>query len=258
MSLHPIKHDLKTTLWCGPAALSAVTGRPTSEIVRVIKDIRKSTRPVKGVRTSTLGLAAQRLGYKLESIWNLYFEGPEGGMQRRKQPTLAAFTRDFSAYFQTFPVIVNLTHHYVTIHKNTFVDNHVEQPVRLKKAPHRRCRVEGAWRVIPIENAAVNIPPAPVKPKDTARPAREEAKRLAAQYGIQLDSATPCSLPGENWVFPPPSLDSEELDPHYGDHIAYDWHETLAKVRDYVKALGELRSKQTVLTSEQTETTVPV
>ena len=151
MKLHPIQHDLPGTLWCGPAALSACCGVPTSQIHRAIKIVRgDSRRPVKGVNNGTLVKAAERFGYRLLPIWDQWIADPQGGMRERKQPTLAAFTKDFSAYMKDAPVIINVTGHYVVVHGRTFVDNQVKIPMSLKKAPGRRRRVKRAWQVVPM------------------------------------------------------------------------------------------------------------
>lgn len=151
MKLHPIQHDLPGTLWCGPAALSACCGVPTSAIHAAIKSIRggDSRRPVRGVSNDTLRKTAEKFGFRFVSIWDRRVQRPDGGLRERHMPTLAAFTKDFSVYLKV-PTIINVTHHYVVVHGRTFVDNQTKQPVGLRKAPHRRRRVRRAWQVVPI------------------------------------------------------------------------------------------------------------
>jgi hypothetical protein len=150
--LHPIKHDLPGTLWCGPAALSAVTGEPTSRIHDIIKKIRGNNRPVKGVTNSELVKTAFVLGYTLEPIHD-YFEewrkAPCGSCPIQFKPTLARFVRQRRKELHD-PVVINVTGHYVVVHGRTFVDNNVAGPVPLKKAPRRRCRVKKAFRAVRI------------------------------------------------------------------------------------------------------------
>jgi hypothetical protein len=151
MKLHKIKHDLKSTLWCGPAALSAVTGEPTSRIHGIIKGLRGNDKPIIGVRNSELVKAARILGFELEPIFDAFAEWramPACGLPLI-YPTLAKFVRVNRDALKD-PVIINVTGHYVTVHRRTFVDNNVNpEGVRLKTAPHRRCRVKRAWRVVP-------------------------------------------------------------------------------------------------------------
>jgi hypothetical protein len=154
--LHPIKHDLPGILWCGPAALSITTGAPTSVIHRIISRITGKRR-VKGVRNSTLEIAARELGYALIPI----FEPAQVTTQSichpgklvhwpGRRPTLAKFLRDHRKAVSADLIIVNVTRHYVVVHGRTFVDNQVKVPMPAKRAPGRRRRVFKAWKVVPF------------------------------------------------------------------------------------------------------------
>jgi hypothetical protein len=142
MKLHPIKHDLPGVLWCGPAALSACCNVPTSVIHNIIKGNRPGCRgPVKGVANSELRKAAEFLGFRLELVYDYW---ADKSLSPRKKPTLAAFTRNFRPYLQDYPVIVNVTGHYVVVHRRTFVDNQVKTPMSLCGRPSQK-----AWQVVP-------------------------------------------------------------------------------------------------------------
>lgn len=161
--LHPIKHDLKSTLWCGPAALSIVTGAATSEIHRLIS--WRSGKPrVKGISNHQLCMAARDLGYQLVPIYDAK-EDPKcfelapstcapGTMikwpKKNSFPTLARFLRENKAAIRSAPVIVNVTRHYIVVHGRSFVDNQNRTPLPLKKAPGRRRRVWRAWKVVAL------------------------------------------------------------------------------------------------------------
>jgi hypothetical protein len=149
--LHPINHDKGGTLWCGPAALATVTGLPTSKVHAALQRVT-GRRVIKGVTNTALNKAANLLGYKLVKIWDVWVDDPGGFKVKRSfQPTLARFSKEFRAYYQgDVPVIVNVTGHYVTIHKRTFIDNQVKVATPLWRAPHRRCRVKRAWQVVKI------------------------------------------------------------------------------------------------------------
>lgn len=145
--LKPINHDLPGILWCGPAALSAVTGRPTSEIHAAIKAVRYSERAVRGVHPRTLEKAAALLGVQLERILDYTFPLP-GSFYRSTPPTVAKFLRDHRAVVRNEVIILGLTSHYITVSGNSFVDNQVKTPILLRDAPGRRCRVEQVWKVV--------------------------------------------------------------------------------------------------------------
>lgn len=69
--------------------------------------------------------------------------------------------------------------------------------------------------------------PAARKP-DTQRKAREEAKALAVEHGIEIERLRD----GGFNVWPPKGFKGD--DPHGGDHFANDWVEVLPMVRAYV------------------------
>ena len=168
MKLHPIRHDLKTILWCGPAALSVTTGQPTSVIHKLI--MARTGRPrVKGVSNVALKRVALDLGYQLIPVFDAqqdprYYEmlpstcNP-GTMVKwpKNPPTLAKFLREHREAVRQAPVIINVTRHYVVVHGRTFVDNQNRTPLPVKKAPGRRRRVLRAWKVVPLDKTATVV-----------------------------------------------------------------------------------------------------
>lgn len=63
--LYAINHDFRGHLWCGPAAIAAVTGEPTSRAVREIKAVRAAygndAGPIKGTWPSEVARAIGRI-----------------------------------------------------------------------------------------------------------------------------------------------------------------------------------------------------
>lgn len=233
MKLHPINHDLKTTLWCGPAALATVTGKPVSECVAALQKTTRKTAPIKGVTNLMLTRAAAHLGIKLVEL-------PPPVQETFLMPTLAAWTRCNRHEFAAQPVIVNVTGHYVVVSGRSFNDNHTRTPVNLKKAPHRRARVQHVFRCEPLPPGS---PVPEVLPKDipprVAHPefqARCEARRLAALFGVEVERDV--NTNDLIWVYPPKSLAwPEEKDRHAGDHATYSWAEALRRVKEYIEDL---------------------
>ena len=138
--LHPIKHDLKTVLWCGPAALATISGQPTSVVREAIRQhVReRNGKPavIKGLNWTPLIAAARTLGYELK------FRSIPG-----KRPTLAQWLRQNREHYRDTPYIVNVTGHYVTVCGRSFIDNKTGKTVPLSQAPGRRCRVVAYFRV---------------------------------------------------------------------------------------------------------------
>lgn len=69
--------------------------------------------------------------------------------------------------------------------------------------------------------------PAAERKPDVHRKARESAKTLAAEHGIEIER-----IEGGFNVWPPRG--HAGVDPHDGDHFALDWSEVLTRVRAYV------------------------
>lgn len=224
MKLHPIVHDLKTTLWCGPGALATISGQPSSVCMAALRDTTRREGAIKGVGTWHLVKAAARLGYRLTSLT----------LPVHHKLTMAAWTRENAATFAQNPVVLVVANHFVTIKGRSFNDNWCKVPMPLKKARLRRARVAAAYRVEvmdpdtspPVAKQIKIVPIAP--PVD---PMKSAVLRLAKAHGIPIDTERGSDI---IWVYAPPALDSEELDRHAGDHATYDWPEAMVRVSEYV------------------------
>lgn len=230
VTLKPIVHDRATTLWCGPAVLAAISGQPTSAIHRVLQGVTGRA-TIKGVCNQELCKAALKLGHQLIAL------PPNDVISLRyaTYPTLARWTRQNAALLAQHTVIIQVTGHYVAVSGRTFVDSHTKVPVSLKRAPHRRCRVQSVYLVRKVEGAVVEIPAPAPRRVDASRKERTEAKALAALHGIPIEPYE--NGVGEFWVYPPPGLDSEAKDRNYSDHLAFDWSDVLERVKGYVADL---------------------
>jgi hypothetical protein len=138
--LYEINHDRRSTLWCGPAAIAAVTGKPTSEIHAKISEVG-GRQNIKGVYNRELLNTLQALGAPAEEVWSLRWS------THSKPPTLAAWLRENRSLYADRPVIVQVTRHYVTVFGKRLIDNTTGGTVALGSAPHRRARVKRAWAV---------------------------------------------------------------------------------------------------------------
>jgi len=129
--LHPVNHNLKTICWCGPAALSAVTGHSTAVIVAALKEMT-GRRIIKAMYPMDLVRYLRHAGY-LAGITYEYGAGD--------RPTLAAWIRDRKQRPWTERHIVMVTGHFVALSPRLFADNKNRTPIPHKQAPHRRSRV---------------------------------------------------------------------------------------------------------------------
>lgn len=231
MKLRPIKHDLKTVLWCGPAVLASLTGFPTSHVMSVLRHVT-GRQVVQGVRRKELEAAASFLGIRLV---------PVPALRLNYGKTMAFWTRKNRDLLSKSPVVLLVTGHYVAVQGRTFIDNSTKAPVRLKSAPRRRCRVKWAWTVEAQPGPSLLPPVEPARPK--VNPAKLAAYKLACSVpGLEIDRE---HRPGSDvedviWVFPPPALSAEENDRFAGEHSCYEWDEVLRRVVAYASDLKKL------------------
>jgi len=145
MRLHTVKHDRPHTLWCGPAALSALTGKPTSECIRTICSALKQppgSKGLIGVANTDMFYALELLGYETEKV----FDWDRSGVQRRRTITLAEFVSRFRDCSD--PFLVNTTGHYVVTKGARFVDSYQQRPKLVAKSYRRdSLRVHRAWAI---------------------------------------------------------------------------------------------------------------
>ena len=154
MNLKRVKHDLKTSLWCGPAAMSAITGRTTSECREAIRDARYGdsgegrSAVIKGVRNREVTQALRAMG------WSVLLVYDAAAFTMRERPTLAKFLRKRRRTARSNALLINVTGHYVAVLRRKFLDNLQTVPVNVKDAHCRRARVKKAWMVWKTEAPA--------------------------------------------------------------------------------------------------------
>src|SRR5271166_1538673 len=66
--LKPVKNDITTMLWCGPAAIGAVTGEKVSTIVATMKRL-SGKRYIKGVSTGLMQRTLTMLGWEAVTLY---------------------------------------------------------------------------------------------------------------------------------------------------------------------------------------------
>jgi hypothetical protein len=141
MKLRPIIHNNNSRLWCGPAAISAVTGKDTRTTTQCIRSVNNLS-CVMGTEPHEIKKALNALGLHARYI---LVDG---------KPTLARWGRQNRQVFAREPIIVGLTEHWVVLCGRRFVDSITETPVLFSKAPSRRARVEGYFLLTPAATRA--------------------------------------------------------------------------------------------------------
>lgn len=225
LKLHSVRHDNKSKQWCGPSAISAVTGRSTSDIHQCIRAVTNK-KCVMGLYVWDMKKALTALGV---SFRHQYHSVPAG----QTRDTFAKWLREHKSLYAHNPVILVVSNHYVTVMGNRFVDSFEPKPVSLKNAPWRRARVH-EYLVIESLGAPTWAPQPQAKKDWKAIAARGELLRKGTAVGIHWDQ----HIAANEWfVYPPESHSTEELDPHYGDHLCIGAEERAQRVSEYLEII---------------------
>ncbi len=119
--------------WCGPAALTAITGKSYEECEALLAGWQ-SKRPVTGVGLYAMRHALEKLGYTLIAE------------RTRRRQTLVQWHRGRSERRGVY--LVSITGHYCVVRGDVYVDNHTVKPVAFAVAPNRRALVRDVHLVM--------------------------------------------------------------------------------------------------------------
>ena len=211
--------------YCGPAALSILTGCDTQQAAALLRLV--SGKPsIKGCRTTDLLDAVERLGY------NSQWSAPRPAGVEHGKVSLAAWlkqTRD-SRGSGTYLLVAG--HHFAVIEGRRYCCGLTGKPVPFKSIPHRRAQVTEVRKITKVNPVSIKrLLPDPSIKKRVASD-RSKARALANKHGIEIDTWDSGSM----GVYPPSCLFKTETDdPFYGDHYVYDWEDALERVQEYSK-----------------------
>ena len=148
MKLNQLKTSGKHPTWCGPSALSIITGRTVNYCAKLIADQRNkhtgwyrgkgTSRQVKGAYNSELRRALTKMGFDMTQV-----EIPRAN---GRMPTLLRYMADRGGEQWKGLMLVNVTRHYVVVHKDTVSDNH-QQDKHYTEHRWRRKKIDKAWLI---------------------------------------------------------------------------------------------------------------
>jgi hypothetical protein len=229
-------HDVKVgrNKFCGPAAISAITGREVDEVVETFHALFPGKK-VMGTHTWEVNSVLAEYGLSLRR-WTTGHKW-----------TLARWLRECKGDRTPGRLfLLAAGHHWVVISGRRAVCGKTKQIVSVAKYPHRRKRVAEAWLV---EGEVKRTVPPPTKALQKLKAHKKraysrtrsevaKAKRLAGPYGIQI------SREDDYWLVDPPEGaysvsegDGLPEDPFEDDHIAWEPSEVLEKVEAYITML---------------------
>lgn len=149
LEAHHIQHDANGQLWCGPAAISALTGETTSVVRDLVRKYRKDpSSAVVGTHPEEVEYVLRKLGYRMECSY-LY-----GGAALDAKPTFKKWLGDTALERLTnigYLVAVSNPNgtgaHWGLVLEDQFVCSQTERWVPLDKAPHKRKRVDAVYTI---------------------------------------------------------------------------------------------------------------
>jgi hypothetical protein len=106
-----VLRSVASNQFCGPAALSLITGRSVDDCVSVLKNVRHSSQVVKGVYNGEMREALNHLGYRMHVL------------PVRGRPTLARLLRSLRERGPEYIFLINTTGHYVVLRGRKIYDN---------------------------------------------------------------------------------------------------------------------------------------
>lgn len=139
----------KPKVWCGPGALSALTGAPVRTTTELLS--RMTGEPyekLSGVYDDAMEVALWELGYRMCA-------NPQGNARidacatRRRPYTLAEFLTERSIPERVSMVLIEVTGHYITAHLSWACDNWTMHPVPIEEFPKPRRWVRNSWIIAP-------------------------------------------------------------------------------------------------------------
>jgi len=147
MKLHsPKRADGTRDMYCGPAALCAISGWTYEEVRSEVNGVRrrKYNQGITGMHNHEMKKALWSMGFVMEQVncYRLYDEN-------NKQFTLNQFLKPRPKSDKTRTMLINVTGHYVTVQGDKLVDNHTGNPVHIAIAPWKRKKVQQVWFVRP-------------------------------------------------------------------------------------------------------------
>lgn len=206
--------------YCGPAAISAITGASTDDAAYAIRQ-RSGQRFVKGAAIPYVIAALRDSGVFADQVYS----APVG-----KGLTFAQWRKHSKADRKAGVVyLIVAGNHYQVVSGRKATCGRLREIVSIAdKRLKQRARVYAVWK---LSASKITPPSQPKRAKDLNASARSKARRLATQHGCKIDIDQ--GYDGERnhyWVFGPDHVEAHEDYIFSGDHIAYDWVDVVDRI----------------------------
>lgn len=142
MELHkPRRRNGSDDMYCGPAALCAITGLPYEDVRECINVNVRGRRENQGI--------VRMYDYEVVKTLNhIGYDTKKLDYEFHKNPmTLNQYLKQRSQEEIDNVLLIFITGHFVTVKGDKFIDNHTTIPVNLAIAPNKRSKMKRVWIV---------------------------------------------------------------------------------------------------------------
>ncbi len=160
MKLNQLKVSGKHPKWCGPSAMSIITGRTVNYCAKLIADKRNkhqrwrvrhvTSKMVKGASNGEVKSALYKMGFTMDRVEIPRHHHRHQVMSINPEPfvmpTLHRYMRERGGEQWKAVMLVNVTDHYVVINRDTVSDNH-QQDRHYTKHRWSLKKIDKAWIV---------------------------------------------------------------------------------------------------------------
>ncbi len=144
---HEILHNAKSKLWCGPAAVAAVTGASTTDIHKLIKKYRKNPHTkITGTMLYEVEYAFEKLGYDMNMAY-LYGEDSRPTLSQWLKKTKRERVRDVAYLVGLAGPEGGPGGHWVIIMNARYICSVSEDWKPLGKAMFRGRKIDGIFAI---------------------------------------------------------------------------------------------------------------
>jgi hypothetical protein len=242
MKLHQIHGRNK---YCGPSAISAITGYSSDDAARVIRH-HSGQRAVKGAHQRHVTAALRDFGIQSDLI----YDAPRG-----KGCTFAQWLNNSVDRRKSGIVFLLVSGwHYQVVSGRKATCGRIRDIVSIRdKSLKQRSRVAQVWQ-LSLNEYRISKPDL-LKRRDEMRKKRSvdperaayaKARRLMKQHDMQVDIDRVCAEVVHYWVYADDATEARADYPWEGDHIVRDWIEVLRRIEDIIE-FKKTRSRSILL-----------
>jgi len=143
--LKPVRNPEKMRAWCGPGALSILTGNRVEYCAKKIAKLRNhgrrkgwwTAKRVRGCGNFEMRYILDHMGYEMIGLHDYQCKGK----------TLQGWINTYSSKHHRAICLVNVTEHYVVTHLGQVNDNRTKRPCPVEEHHSRRCFIDNVWIV---------------------------------------------------------------------------------------------------------------